>query len=148
MKIVFYVVVLLIVLKVIVTEFKDLFNPEGVDGKGKSMDGGGKHIYPYKYKKDDKAIDIIRKSKKLSDYNCNTITWRRCVLMSVLIIVIGQYTVNGVIPECKDFIVLLFVCFSIIKGFFSFYKTHYDSWASMYMKQNLLSLRRHLKYTK
>ena len=133
--------------KIYLVEHMDIFHPKGVDGKDRKgcFDGGGKYIYVGKTNKNDNFHTILRKSHKLNMYMTKTIYWRRTFIISVCISLFGLYCIQGQFPIVKDFIILWAISFIIIYMANSLYIAHYNEWASLYMKSNLIKLK-NLKY--
>ena len=147
MKIIFYIFVFFFFIKILIIEFMDIFHPKGLDGKNRKecFDGGGKLIFPFKYKKNDNIRKIINKTIKLSKYHGRTVKWRRFVLISIIVIIAGQYCAYGKIPDINKSLTLFAVMFTVIMGCESFYQYHYHDWASLYVKNNLSKVKKLLK---
>ena len=147
--IIFYICVFILFIKIICVESMDIFHPKGVDGKDRKgcFDGGGKYIYVGRTNPSDNLNTVLKKSHKLNMYMTKTIYWRRTFITSVLISIFGLYCIQGNIPNPKDFIILFFISFIVVYMVNSLYITHYNEWASLYMKHNLRKIK-HLKYQK
>jgi hypothetical protein len=146
-KYVFYIFIVILVYIIGGNEFMDIFNPNGVSGKGKCADGHGKNIYFPKSNGKADINTILKNMSKLSKYPNKTIKWRRCLLISILIIMVSQCVTTNTLPSVKNFLILLAITYLILKSIFSLYQTHYHDWATLYMEQNIRKIRRHLKNT-
>jgi len=147
MKVLFYIIMFILLLHIISNEAMDTFHPNGVNGKDKKgcFDGGGKYIIGGKSTKNDDINKIINKSMKLSNYTNKTIYWRRTWITSFILTSMGLYCIQGKFPSPKDFLILFMFSFIVIYLVNSLYLTHYNEWASMYMKNNLYKIKKHLK---
>lgn len=110
--IVVYAIVLFIVYLIVNREISDL---QCSDENLSECDGSSSMaLGPGRYEAGDDAQTIMQKIAFTARYEENTVVWRRAFLTSTAISFILLYLILKRVPDAREFLIALLVCFAIL----------------------------------
>lgn len=131
-------------------ESRDIFtnrNKEHPDADGFG-DGFGQFIYWNKYQPGDTLNTLMEKSERLSNRQQYLPTWRRSLILALLLTVLLTIVVHKQMMPFPLFFLYIVIIFCVYYYSFNYYHYHYEKHGSANLDYNLKILARNLRSRK